>query len=314
MENKKTKYVTSFYAYHDGYPYWGRSARAEGYMLSIISICNIGSELICYTDAGDLGYDQLIKLKEDHNLHNLVIKVYELRNNPYFEKVVKIRTDDPDYGEKVNSKSSQIYAMKFKFLEFEYEPNINLYWIDCGLSHEGMFPEFASSDERFSTWNGFEDPVTGLKRRWFFDRAFNPETVQRINEYVEDKIVVMSKESCDEKVSACFEALQVNGQDIIALHRDVKRPFPVGGFFGGNSDKVLIFCKKFEELFHIALDNGYAGNDQEFMYYLLWKYNDMFKNYEFDTFCHAGKGWQYLWKPEWISFSELFIDPKYIIR
>ena len=58
----KNKLVTSYYPFHNGEPYWGQLNRDRWYKYSLATISNMG-EIICYTDPGDKGYNQLFELK-----------------------------------------------------------------------------------------------------------------------------------------------------------------------------------------------------------------------------------------------------------
>ena len=127
---KKVKFVTAFYAYHNFHPYWGKHGNYYRYKYSLITLCNMKEEIVCYTDDGDMGYNQLITIKEEYNLDNLIIKVSKIEDNPYQKRVYKIRTEEnPELYNNPSmanfTRPTQIYWMKFNFLLNEFEPNIN---------------------------------------------------------------------------------------------------------------------------------------------------------------------------------------------
>ena len=91
----KTKLVTSYYAFHNGEPFWGQLNRDRWYKYSLAAICGMGCEVVCYTDSGDRGYNQLVEIKEKFNLTNLTIKIYDLK---------KISDQAQAYAEPLNAR------------------------------------------------------------------------------------------------------------------------------------------------------------------------------------------------------------------
>jgi hypothetical protein len=56
----------------------------------------MGTEVVCYTDEGDLGFNQLLEVKQKFNLDNLVIKIYKMLDNPYQARVYNVRMKFPE--------------------------------------------------------------------------------------------------------------------------------------------------------------------------------------------------------------------------
>ena len=323
--DKKTKMVTAFYAYHDNGPYWGQTSRNIRYKYSLVSICNMGVDVVCYTDVGELGYDELVKLKEDFNLTNLEIKIYELKDNPYIERVNKIRGENPsEYV--IPGRSPQIYALKFKFLGIEYEPDINLYWVDCGLSFPGLFPEFASKyffeDGRDRFINNYplekvnpteeellqEEKLHGFKR-YSYDKAFNENTIRRINQFQDNKILLLTRSATDDKTHLLISKINKD------LKYQIDCPeFPVGGLFGGNSNLIPEFIKQVEEVIDLSLEMGHCGSDQEYLWYVLWNHREWFNVWGFTGFYHFGEEWKDIVDENYVSFSEFFLDPEHNLK
>lgn len=291
----KTKLVTSYYPYHSGEPFWGQGNRENWYKNSLANISNMG-EIVCYTDHGDKGYNDLIQIKEDYNLDNLTIKLYDLKDNPYQERVYKIRTDRAsEYNNPDNMgtyfRSTVIYWIKFMFLEMEYEPNINMYWIDCGLSHDGLFPPDASKY--------FGEEIDTYYKKHHYNKAFNPEVLERINNYAEGKIINVHRPQTDENIG--------NFNSWLNLDIDYENIFPVGGFFGGNSELMPEYVSRCKETIERVLEKNQVCSDQEILAYVNATNRHWFKNWKFETFCH--EGWTHIWQPEWISFSHFFLKP-----
>ena len=305
----KTKLVTSYYALRDGAPYWGQHGRDRWYKYSLACICGMGVDIVCYTDPGDLGYDQLVELKENYKLDNLTIKVYDMSTNPYQDRMYKIRmANEKEYNDPQNLKyyvrSPQIYWMKYHFLEMENEPGINLYWIDAGLSHTGLFPPSAS---KFYGVEGsadhYKDAPEGFYGHeyeyYWFDKAFTPATIEKINTFADGKIVNLYREGVTDNNFYEFD-------EKIKEKMNYENMFMVAGFFGGNSNLMTQYLIDSKELVErLLLVEEYPGTEQEIMTYLNAKDRSKFSNFKFTTFYH--EGWENIWQPEMISFSHFFL-------
>jgi hypothetical protein len=300
----KTKLVTSYYPFHNGEPYWGQLNRDRWYKYSLATICGLGTDITCYTDPGDKGYNQLAELKEKFNLQNLTIKIYDMSDNPYQEKVYQIRTNNPEkYNNPADvrfyTRPTVIYWMKYSFLEMEYESDIQLYWIDAGLSHSGLFPSFVNQycdEPEFATFYGSEYMANEYKV-YNYNKAFTPKTLNKINVYAGDKIVNLYRHSSDDNLSEFNEKLNLN--------TDYESVYPIAGIFGGNSDLMLQYINKSKEVIEQILQVDEICTEQEVMAYINATNREWFKNWHFDTFYH--EDWKNIFTPGQISFSHFFL-------
>lgn len=302
----KNKLVTSYYGYHDGPPFWGQLNRDRWYKYSLASICEMGAETICYTDEEDKGFNQLQDIKERFNLDNLTIKIFKLENNPYQERIYNIRMNNSETYNNPDlrhfyCRSQQIYWMKYSFLEMEYEPNIKLFWIDSGLAHNGLFPSYASKysvEEGYSSFYNAEGYMDNEYKIYYYDKAFNPEVLNKISEFAEDKIINLYRNTSDDNYSLFNEKLN--------LDTNYESIYPIAGFFGGKSELMLEYIKKSKETIEKVLQVGdYLSTEQEIMGYINATNRDWFKNWKFDTFYH--EDWTNIFQPDQISFSHFFL-------
>jgi hypothetical protein len=300
----KTKIVTSYYPFHHGEPYWGQLNRDRWYKYSLATICGLGTDVVCYTDPGDKGYEQLLEIKEKFNLENLTIKIYNIETNPYQDQVYKIRMDKADlYNNPENMgfyiRPTVIYWMKYSFLEMEYEPNSHLYWIDSGLSHSGLFPSSANqynNEPEFATSYGIEYMANEYKV-YNYNKAFTPEVLDKINTYAEDKIINLYRHVSDDNLSEFNRKLNLN--------TDYESIYPIAGIFGGNSDLMIKYINKSKEVIEQILQTNEICTEQEIMAYINATNRDWFKNWYFDTFYH--EDWTNIFSPEQVSFSHFFL-------
>lgn len=282
----KTKFVTMFYGYHGGPPYWGHWNRDHWYQSSLVSICGLNHEIVCYTDEGDKGENQLRALKERHGLTNLIIKTFNMLENPYQERIYNIRMNNPnvynnpELGHFYNG-SPQIYWSKFDFLLKEYEPDINLYWIDGGLSHPGLFPLNGRKYEHYEDY----------KHYWYPD-YFNASTVERINKFSENKIINLYQYNITNQNLREFN--EVIGSD--SMYEGV---YVKGGFFGGNSNLMLDYLNELKKVIEVVLSkNNFLCMDEQIMIYVNYHHRDWFKNWRFETW--------YFDDPNQIGFHQFF--------
>jgi len=302
----KTKIVTSYYPFHNGEPYWGQFHRDRWYKYSLVAICGLGTDIVCYTDPGDKGYDQLLEIKEKFNLENLTLKTYDISTNPYQDQVYKIRMTKADlYNNSENrrfyTRPTVIYWMKYSFLEMEYEPDTQLYWIDSGLSHQGLFPSCANkyeSEPEFATLYG-DKYMENEYKVYHYNKAFTPDTLNRINEFAQDKLINLYRNSTDDDLPEFNKKLNLN-----ITYEPV---FPIAGFFGGNSDLMIQYINKSKEVIEQILQIDEICTEQEIMAYINATNVDWFKNWYFDTFYH--EDWKNIYNPNQISFSHFFLKP-----
>jgi hypothetical protein len=191
--------------------------------------------------------------------------------------------------------------MKYSFLNMEYEPDIQLYWIDAGLSHQGLFPPFASKyglEPEFVTFYG--DQYTDNEYKLYhYNKAFTPNILESINKFAQDKIINLYRSSSDDDLFGFNEKLNLTTQ--------YDHVYPIAGFFGGNSNLMLQYISKSKEVIEQILQIDEICTEQEIMAYINATNRDWFKNWYFDTFYH--EGWNNIFNSNQISFSHFFLKP-----
>lgn len=316
--NQKTKLVTSFYAYHDSPPFWGQINRNRRYKYSLISLCLMGVEVVCYTDNHkNSSVEELEELKQKFGLDNLTIKLFPLENNPWHERVVNIRENTNP--EKYNNRellhfyhaSSQIYWSKFKFLEMELEPNTNIYWVDSGLCHPGLFSKQHSKwgdlgwDTQFAE-EGMD--YFDIEHRFhYYDKIFTPEKLQDINNFSEGKIINLCIQNhADNDIVLFMEKAGDKEKYPDALSNT---DYTIGGFFGGDSSLLSQYIQNAYDIIDKVLESeDYLTTDQEILWYLKIQNPDIIKSFYFRTYYHDD--WEFYTREKYgIPFEEFFTKP-----
>jgi hypothetical protein len=236
----KTKLVTAYWMDAEGYPYQGGyPSRKIRYLGSLIAHC-LGSRLpvVCYTHEKSL--QELVSLKNQHNLDNLEIKILELNEVKYHKEISEIReknfyTETTNFG--LDGRGPEIMWGKFDILEREIEGFDRVYWVDVGLQHPGIFPW-----RYCKKYNKLEEHI-GLTASWWADLdVFNFQSLlnnilyEKLNLICDKKIMFIT--SYGPQISYPFEQHNI-------LNYGFESPYPVAGMVGGDT-KIL---KKYVNLF-----------------------------------------------------------------
>lgn len=133
----KTKFVTSFYTDISDHPFYGHNtvARHHRYLHSLRTLNNMNTEIVCYCN--ETQYDLLQKYISEYNLNNVLLKISNLIDGKYSEKLIKIKNETQNF-----KFYHEVDWNKFFLLEKEYDSTYDyMYWIDVGISHHGLFPK-----------------------------------------------------------------------------------------------------------------------------------------------------------------------------
>ena len=267
----KTKIVTAYWMDVNGYPFQGASsARKDRYLGSLISHCkNLGHEIICYTHQKN--YQELIDLKDKNNLVNLKIKLLELTDMKLHKEINKCRENF--FNTDLDGRGPEIMWGKFDILEKEIEDTNQIYWLDVGLQHPGIFPWMYCvpyhdksfhdlSDGRLPYWNHIQ------QTQYNFGLIFNDKLINKLFEITKDKMFVITTNNPQTSYNDWFLKGIVN-------HNINTGPFLIAGMFGGNSDVVQNFINNFWYYAKKAIENDFLVTEESIMKVV---YDSMEKN------------------------------------
>ena len=263
----KTKLVTAFYTDIIGFPFFGHDAfaRHERYLHSLRTLNNMNTEIICYCN--DTQYDMMVKYCEDFNLTNVTIKISNLKDYPNSQRMSEIKKSNPQFNFYHEVDWNKLYLLSKEYDEtYDY-----IYWIDCGLSHRGLF---------LLKYNPYSDKITGLSRDWenySFTNLFCPELFPKINNWVGDKLINLANTMFAHNVD---QLRKVYGDNHPYNHMSV------GGILGGHVSKIKWFLNEFNRIADICLNGNYILNHEAMITKIEFENKDMFKTYEFNTWYH----------------------------
>lgn len=263
----KTKIVTAFYTDIKDFPFYGHRdySRHERYLHSLRTLNNMNTEIVCYCN------DTQLSLLENYcntfNLNNVIIKVSNLNELPFVERMKEIKetTDDFKFYHEVDWN-------KFYLLDKECDENYDyIYWIDVGLSHRGLFLE---------KYNPYADKIDGLSRtyeNYSFLGVFNQDMIEKMNMWVGDKLINFSNKLISHNVGDINKVM---------VTKMVFDSLSVGGIIGGNVKHLKWFIETFYIDAQKILDNNMIINHELMMSYIYENNQDRFKKFQFETWYH----------------------------
>jgi hypothetical protein len=211
--------------------------RKQRYLGSLIAHCkNLGLPIICYTRNENL--DEVQQIKDEHNLSNLEIKILELSDVKLHNKINEVR--ERNFNKDLCGRGPEIMWGKFDIVEKELDNCDQVFWLDCGIQHPGIFP-WRYSKKYF---NLEDHPVVG---DWWnqldvfnFGKIFNETLFNKIIDITKNKIILLT--STSPQVSYPIELVK-HSNNLISS------PYPIGGLIGGD---VKIFKKFIDSFWKMA--------------------------------------------------------------
>lgn len=271
--------VTSAYYNIEGYPHYGAD-RAGRIKMSLPNILlNTQLPVVCYTSKKYGCYDELQILFEQKNITNITLKIFELEDHHWHMPILQIRESSEKYKEMYKKKPILVYWLKFYFMLNELNTSDYLYWVDSGLSHNGLFPKRYSinSDDSF----GMGDSNCTYNFTCFSAQAFD-----NINKFVQDKVLHVVRPATDADVSDVIYIPELNDNYVKNLTPNWPSHWPVAGMFGGSTNTLYLkqYLEKTIETFQIMIYNKKLTVEEGVMAYMDVAYSELFKRYHFENF------------------------------
>jgi len=263
-----TKLVTFLYFGLGDFPFYGHKvqARWDRYVHSLVQLSEMGLPIVCYT--GSNTAEALQDFMNENDVTNVTIKVKELEDIRHSKKMIEIKEKNPDLFKFY----LEVGWAKIALMEDEMEEGLEyLYWVDCGLSHIGLYPR---------RYNSNADKITGLsmnKYRYTYDGIFNTTTFLKINNWVGDKLI-------DIRNTLFFhDHRKLNN----ILERDHNYDsLSIGGIIGGHVSKLPDFFQRFENYAQMCLDKEFLLNHEAMMSTMVYDQPENYNSFKFNTWYH----------------------------
>jgi hypothetical protein len=259
MENKKTLFVTCFYNGLDNTILGGRVGRLWHYFHAIKNIINMGCDVVVYTSESDKSY-LINAINQSKFPENVKIIIYDLFSHPYHEYFQKHMN-----GVKTDRCYEVMHGKQMWMSNHTSDGYDFIYWIDCGLSHEGLFPK------RYRTGEGYESSFTCT--------LFTPKMVENLNSY-DDKFIILY----GEQTYHLFEA-SPNILFFDEFQKD-ENCHIVGGMFGGRTDSVIKFCEDYKNLMVEMKEKNLFEREEQLLTVLYFRDKSSFYPLKFTTWHH----------------------------
>jgi hypothetical protein len=261
----KVKFITCIYSNLYGTNFGGRNDRNDHYKYSLLSILKItDADFVCYTCSSE--YDSLRDFFYDKNKvdkKHLEIKIFDLENNSFKELLSKYKDSDKI---KKSERCFEIQYMKFIWLTSEDMSYDYYYWIDAGLSFDGLIPQ-----KYLNSYNG--------NKIGFNSPLFNNNFLKNLIAISKDKCVFISKEN-----SKFFYSDTVDNKHYDRY--DSSRHI-IGGLFGGRKDIMLDIIKMFKYyLVKVTIEDKKLYYEEAIMSLMNCNHKELFITLNFDTWYH----------------------------
>lgn len=263
-----TKLVTFLYFGLGDFPFFGHKvqARWDRYINSLVQLSQMGLPIVCYT--GSNTAEALQDFLNENEVTNVTVKVKELEDIRHSKKMIEIKEKNPDKFKFY----LEVGWAKIALMEDEMEEGLDyLYWIDCGLSHIGLYPR---------RYNSNADKITGLsvnKYRYTYDGIFNTETFPKINNWVGDKLI-------DIRNTLFFHDHRKLNEILDKDH--MYDSLSIGGIIGGHVSKLPDFFQRFEDYAQTALTKEFLLNHEAMMSTMVYDEPENYRSYKFNTWYH----------------------------
>lgn len=259
-----TLLITSLYGNLWGTEFGGRPSRNHHYRVSLLNILNTRpTKVVCFTSSEELAeLEQFFYTKNKIDRDILEFVPFDLRDSKYFDLIQSKK--DMDKMKKLDRCFEIQYNKFFWFSLIENRHEYDrVYWIDAGLSHGGIFP------------GEYRDQTKGYDSH-FTITLFSPEFLDKLNNEVDDKIHILSKNNTgglywSQSIPKSYYRSFDNSRHII------------GGMFGGKPAAYEDFVEIFDELLTSLLENEDKLYMEEMLMSCLYvNHKDKFISREFD--------------------------------
>lgn len=232
----KIELVSCFYSKLHNTEFQGRASRHHHYICSLKSLQQMNLPVHVFTSQS-----QTSELKSYND--NVKLHVDELSSLPVYQKINSIKK----HVNLVPQRCYEIMYSKTKWLrDIINTTNSDYYfWIDVGLSHNGIFPK---SMKRTTA-------VDHCSKYFDFD-VFNQQLIPGLIERAQGKIYSICFDQSTRKWNAYIDSKYIDNPPAGQFHM-------VGGLFGGEKSMMIKFCDEFDSLLDRIIKDGVLPTEEE---------------------------------------------------
>ena len=232
-----TRLVTCMYSDLHGTEFGGRASRDHWYLCSLKNELNLHTPIHVFTSESHR--NTLEKLNSE--LVNIISE--ELAALPVYKKIKDLKETnvlEPMRCYEIMYSKTHWLRKIIDTTEADY-----YYWIDAGLSHNGLFPPhlLREGDESYC-------------EKYFNFSVFNERLIPSINDIAGDKLYCICFDQSIRPWQQPIDSKYVNSKPMKKIHT-------IGGMFGGKKDIVKWFCDEFDNRLKTILEDGKLFNEEQ---------------------------------------------------
>ncbi len=285
----------------------GRQNRGTHYAFSLAQIHKLGAPIYCFTDKANM--QRFFPALYWHGIDNFKFVNYNLNESPYHSRIQQVKSGNPEIyidGLAWRQRCVEIMWAKFDWLIYVLEdygsPHAKdkfTFWIDGGLSHEGILPK------KYNSIHGTKPYSTSAAEyhdRFFIDKIFNPELPNYLLNFMGDSDLMAF--FCNQPQHNDPSSLPPVSQHYIGTI--------AGGLFGGRNSAVYELAKECQKVCEQLLATNCILKEEDILTYVInRRYAENpereheIKLFTFKTWYH--EDWN-VYRPNDSSFSDFFKD------
>lgn len=259
----KIKFITSIYCNLYGTDLGGRSHRRNHYKYSLLSILKMtNADFLCYTSDNEIeSLKHFFYIENGITEDKLKLEIFDLHNTKFSALINSIKNIDET---KKSDRCIEIQYSKFFWWWNEDKSYDYYYWIDAGLSYNGLIPPKYLNYPHES------------ERKLYESNLFNNLFLENLIAYTNDKFFILGKDN----TKSNYWSRTVNTKWYTHYMNDIHI---IGGLFGGHRDKWDNIVNLFENYVEkILSEDKCLPHEEQFMSLMFYNHPDLFIRKHFD--------------------------------
>lgn len=283
------KFITAIYnGLHDT-KFGGRLNRDKQYLYSLECLSNLGSPIKCYVQQSE--YETITSYFVDKGILNIEFEPFELSDFKYHKEIQRIKEINKNFYaqddvweyrcvELMWLKLFALFNESIKFKESGIEEKI--FWIDAGLSHDGIFPK------------RFNPNANGTQHSLYQNNlAFNNKLVDKLDKLSNESLFFFYCNNRQHSYPPLYSNIKTLDGSIVA------------GLFGGKPNDIIQLVIECEQIIEYILSKDTLLQEELILTLVLQNNPQMFNLFNFTTWYH--EDWN-CYDPSVSSFSDFFND------
>jgi hypothetical protein len=259
--NKKTLFVTSLYSNLYGTKIGGRSSRLIHYLQSLETFLQMECDIVVYASEYDAQkIAERSTLSGNTRVKVIIEDIFAHPHHDFFQRKIK------EYNIVNSDRCFEIMHSKPYWVQNHLDDGYDqVFWIDCGLCHGGLFPIRYRGDASLTNDNKCS--------------LMNTKLVENLNK-IDNKIFILVADQTDHVTGANPDQRFFNDNE------NPDQFYVVGGMFGGDINELKDFCKKYDDLFNRMLQLDSFQSEEQLLSFLFFRYKPLFSPAVFTTWHH----------------------------